>query len=97
MKHIRRNIRKSDSKLPDMNLQKAHSYYNKPCRFKLKSGKEVFGVIWKGNNGSKGEHYFASSGEYMLFKKAERENDVKTCEKIKSIVDVEEFVSAEYI
>jgi len=80
-----------------MDVKRARNYYNKPCRFVLKSGKEVFGVIWEGNNGLKGEHYFASSGEYLLFKDAERENDMETCEKIKSKVDVEEFVSAEYI
>lgn len=80
-----------------MDVKKARNYYNIPCRFVLKSGKEVFGVIWESNNGLKGEHYFASSGEYLLFKDAERENDVKACEKIRSKVNVEEFVSAEYI
>ncbi len=33
----------------------------------------------------------------MLFKKAERENDLETCKRIISRVDVEELVSAEYI
>ncbi len=32
------------------------AYFNQPCRFKLRSGKEVFGVIWSEN----GELLFAS-------------------------------------
>ena len=80
-----------------MEAKKAYRFYDKPCRFILKSGKEVFGVIWENNKGLKKEHYFASAGEYTLFKKAERENDLETCKRIISRVDVDELVSAEYI
>ena len=33
-----------------MSTPELSSIYKRPCKFKLKSGKEVFGVIWKNNN-----------------------------------------------
>ena len=41
-------------------------FLEKPCKFKLKGGKEVYGVIWKEN--SDDELYFTSSYEYQQYK-----------------------------
>ena len=34
------------------------------CRFRLSSGREVFGVVWEGNDADTGELCFATIGEY---------------------------------
>jgi hypothetical protein len=45
------------------NFEKRH------CRFKMKSGKEVYGVMWEEpENESKYRYYFSSSGDYQRFK-----------------------------
>lgn len=45
------------------NFEKRH------CRFKMKSGKEVYGIMWEEpENESKFKYYFSSSGDYERFK-----------------------------
>lgn len=39
-----------------------NSIHDQPCRFKLKSGKEIFGVIWESPRGAK-TYFFASLSE----------------------------------
>lgn len=39
------------------------SINDQPCRIKLKSGKEVFGVIWEKPQQDNTAYYFASLGE----------------------------------
>jgi hypothetical protein len=36
---------------------------DRPCRFKLKSGKEFFGVIWENTTEGESAYYFATMGE----------------------------------
>ena len=36
---------------------------DRPCRFKLKSGKEFFGVIWENTAEGDSSYYFSSMGE----------------------------------
>ncbi|RMG80369.1 MAG: hypothetical protein D6707_06540 [Bacteroidetes bacterium] len=43
------------------------NFLEKPCRFKLKGGKEVYGVIWKENSE---ELYFTSSKEFEQYKQS---------------------------
>lgn len=53
-----------------MDLAHIRNYYNKHCRFKLRSGKEVYGVIWEVDSADRmaqGEStrlYFASIRDY---------------------------------
>lgn len=54
-----------------MDLAHIRPYTHKPCRFKLRSGKEVFGVIWEvettdktGVAGESKRLYFASIRDY---------------------------------
>ena len=45
------------------NFEKRH------CRFKMKSGKEVYGVMWEEpENENKYIYYFSSSRDYQRFK-----------------------------
>ncbi len=39
------------------------AFNDQPCRFRLKSGKEVFGVIWEKPQPGQNSYYFASLGE----------------------------------
>ena len=71
------------------------NYIDKYCRFKMRSGKEVYGVIWRNSEGNKVMHYFASVVARMKYKKAEQLRDNKACEELKVPVDIEEIVDAE--
>jgi len=71
------------------------TYNERACRFRLKSGKEVFGVIWETMKQDRIVHYFASAVERVRYKKAEAINDMETCNKLVTEVDIEEIVSAE--
>ena len=65
-----------------MDLSHIRPYTHKPCRFKLRSGKEVFGVIWEvettdktGLVGESKRLYFESIRDDQLLQQA-------TCEPI---------------
>lgn len=47
-----------------MDLTRIRPYAHKHCRFKLRSGKEVFGVIWEVEALDKRTLFFASIGDY---------------------------------
>ncbi len=47
-----------------MELSHIRDYTHKHCRFKLKSGKEVFGVIWEVDSGEERRLFFASVRDY---------------------------------
>ena len=47
-----------------MELNRIRNYANKHCRFKLRSGKEVFGVIWEVESADARKLFFASIGDY---------------------------------
>jgi len=54
-----------------MENSKFKYFENRPCKFVLKSGKIVFGVIWEEiNKGCNSEYFFTSNGEF----KKKREN-----------------------
>jgi len=80
-----------------MNRKDIATYFDKYCRFKLRSGKEVYGVIWENAQGEMVEHYFASAVERDKFKHAEQVNDIDTCEKIKTPVNIDEIIDAQQL
>ena len=47
-------------------------FLHKPCKFRLRSGKEVYGVIWREQNSHPNEVMFASSGDYFRLKARNR-------------------------
>ena len=49
-------------------------YYDRPCRFKLKSGKMVYGVIWAYDD----ELIFTSVESYKNLNKAQIEDDARS-------------------
>ncbi|HEU4718696.1 MAG TPA: hypothetical protein VFU15_12720 [Bacteroidia bacterium] len=59
---------------------------DQPCRIKLKSGKEVFGVIWEKAHPGGCAYYFSSLGE--RFSRAS---------SVGMIIDLEDIVGAELL
>ena len=65
-------------------------FYDRPCRFKLRSGKEVYGVIWAEN----GQLLFASVEAHKSFV----ENELNDDERAKlTQISREEILGAELI
>ena len=50
-----------------MELTHIRRFYNQHCRFKLRSGKEVFGVVWEVDHGGSTRQFFASVRDYERF------------------------------
>lgn len=61
---------------------------DRPCRFKLKSGKEFFGVIWENTSEGESAYYFATMGERF---------DVRNQNNFGVRVDLDDIVGAEMI
>ena len=73
---------------------KLNYFENKPCRFILKNGKQVFGIIWKERESNSPEYFFTSAMNYMKLQMKSNE------EKIKNYIypfNIEELVYAELI
>ena len=70
-------------------------YNDTPCKFKLRGGKEVFGVIWENSYGNDLLHFFATAAERTRYKIAEQLNDRLTCERLKTQVKLDDIVLAE--
>lgn len=51
-----------------MNYSEFLLYKETPCKFKLKSGKEVYGVIWEEAHDDKVEYLFASSSTHDQYR-----------------------------
>ena len=68
-------------------------YLNKSCRFKLKSGKEVFGIIWEAI-GPNGKHlYFTSLSNAELVYEAG--NSLELAAKIGNPIPFEDIIYVE--
>ncbi len=50
-----------------MELSHIRRYYAQHCRFKLRSGKEVYGVLWEVESAGGTRLFFASARDYERF------------------------------
>lgn len=75
-----------------MNKKEISLYFNKYCRFKLRSGKEVFGVIWENSEGNSVTHYFASAVDHAKI----QEKNKKPAE-VTTPVNIDEIIIAELL
>lgn len=66
-------------------------YMESPCRFILRSGKEVFGRIFETTAKSDSEYYFASNGEFMKWKNSNEDKKIGIKIKVDDIVYVEKI------
>lgn len=78
-----------------MNRTEFLKYNDTPCKFKLRGGKEVFGVIWENSYGEQLMHFFSTAADRMRYKTAEQRNDRIACERLKTPVALEDIVLAE--
>ncbi len=69
-------------------------YYNTKCRFKLKSGNEIYGVIWEVDTKEGTHHYFTS---LYNASKIKSEQDHRLLTQIGDELDVEEIIMAEQL
>jgi hypothetical protein len=46
-----------------MNKKELKSYYYKHCRFRLKSGKDVYGIVWEEEKNGESTLHFSSAAE----------------------------------
>lgn len=56
-----------------MELSRIRNFTNKHCRFKLRSGKEVFGVVWEVEANEEKKLFFASVRDYERFQRDQRQ------------------------
>ena len=70
-----------------MTQSEFRAYNDQPCRFRLKSGKEVFGVIWEKPQPGNTSYYFASLSE--RFNHGMRNNAIGMMISIDDIVGAE--------
>ena len=75
-----------------MNYTDFLNYKEQHCKFKLKGGKEVYGVIWEERINETREYYFASSFAHSVYRKA----DELSREKVASCkVSLDDVIKAE--
>ena len=70
----------------------AKTYLNQACRFRLKSGKTVFGVIWEVNSGDATNYYFASIHDHNLLLK---DSDFQKVSSSLVPIDINDIVGAQ--
>lgn len=73
-------------------------YFEKPCRLKLRGGKEVFGVVWHENSGQNGYNYFfASSDEFDEYKEAQKQQNISLCEQLRIPINIDDVMAVEML
>lgn len=70
-------------------------YKEQPCRFKLKSGKEVYGVIWEERHDDETEYLFASSSAHNNYKSSENGRKQESANSIIYKLSLEDVIYAE--
>lgn len=70
-------------------------YKEQPCRFKLRSGKEVYGVIWEEKHDDEVEYLFASSSIHDTYKTAENSQKKEFTNNIIYKLSLEDVIYAE--
>lgn len=55
-----------------MELSRIRPFTHKHCRFKLRSGKEVFGVVWEVESNDEKKLFFASVRDYERLQREQR-------------------------
>ena len=78
-----------------MNRTEFLQFNDTPCKFKLRGGREIFGVIWENNYGNELYHFFSTTAERVRYKIAEQRNDRLALERLKTPVELEDVVLAE--
>lgn len=76
-----------------MEIFKFKYYEKKPCKFILRSGKQVFGIVWEEDKNNSKKYFFSSAVQYMRAK-------IKNSEELKSFaypIAIEDVIHAELL
>ena len=68
------------------------SYNDRPCKFRLRSGKDVFGVVWEIKSSELLSYRFASLGERFTFHTS---SGIREKRNVGQVIDLEEILLAE--
>lgn len=63
---------------------------DQPCRFKLKTGKEIFGVIWENAQPGSSSYYFATLNERF-------NRNFRGSKSVGMMIDLQDVVGAELL
>lgn len=80
-----------------MGTVELQSFWERPCRFKLRGGKEIYGVIWSEKSEEGLHYYFTSSCAYRNFVRKKDELPVHLRETDLYPVDINDIIAAEYL
>ncbi len=69
-------------------------YYNRHCRLRLKSGKEVYGVIWE-HDSDENKLYFASNGDHKAYRQTITLQQPARIPRWAQVVNAEDIIAAE--
>ena len=73
-----------------------NEYLTQECRFRLKGGKEIYGVIWgEENNREPFQYFFASAYEHRLYLQAKANDEAEICRSIRYPVNPEDIIMVE--
>ncbi len=73
-------------------------FMDKPCKFRLRSGKEVYGVIWQELGSRPHEVMFASSGDYLRMQtRQQRKPSYAELEDFAIRLNRDELIAAEIL
>jgi hypothetical protein len=78
-----------------MRIEELSAFFRKNCRFRLKNGREVYGVIWTDDSKAQREYYFASASDHRLYEIAKSNNETQMHQMLKHPVDINDIVQAE--
>ena len=69
-------------------------YFHQHCRFRLRSGKEVFGVLWE-NDYDQNKLYFASQREHSAYRQALKLQQLDRAHRLALEINPDEIISVE--
>lgn len=70
------------------------AYYHRHCRLRLRSGKEVFGVLWEDEH-SRDKLCFASYGEHKAWRQAMELKQSDRAQRLAQEVSPEDIIAVE--
>lgn len=78
-----------------MRIEELSAFFRKNCRFRLKNGREVYGVIWEDSSNAQREYFFASASDHHRYEIAKSKNQAHLAPLRKHPVDINDIILAE--
>ncbi|MFI5151568.1 MAG: hypothetical protein ACHQRM_17725 [Bacteroidia bacterium] len=68
------------------------AYNDRPCKFRLRTGKDVFGVVWETKSNERRTYRFASLGERFTL---HTNSGIRENRSVGQLIDLEDILLAE--